>query len=796
MLLLSALSACCRNSEPLLVAQPDEPYVLATDEVLEIPLADLLLSEVTEDELSVDLDVDRELAAAVTGDTLRVVPEAGWSGEASLTVAFEDACGESASVDIEVLVGEQYATVGDCSTRFAVPDRGAEAVYLAGEFNGWDYTQTPLERDGAFWTTSLDLAGGSWAYKVVELHGGEAQWSCDPSADFYQCDRGYSWNPECEGGWDSCNSLVRVPDCEQPRLILDALDIDRDAGSVRLETSFISALDGSELGSALVSLDGQTVSTELGDLEVGTLSPGRHTLRVYATDLAGREAEELYIPFWTDGRDWDSGLMYYVFVDRFEDGDVALNSSEGASHALTDYLGGDWQGVIDRLDYLEELGVTVIWLTAPQDNGEGAWGDSCDEDYSGYHGYWPSDAYGMEEHFGTEEELRLLIDEAHARNMRVLTDWVANHVHQDHPYYQDHPEWFTAELVCEGTVWETDPETCWFDTFLPDIKYYDKEPLELMVDDAVWWVKEYELDGYRVDAVKHMPHSVFANFQARVKNEIEHSEVGGDEDFYTVGETFSGDRGLIGSYVNERELDAQFDFTLYWSILSAIGRRESSLLDLEQTFEDSEAAYEGYLMSTFLGNHDVERFIAHASYETSSLYGDGACPEGWIRGPDTAPDWDEPYQRLMLAWTWLLGHEGLPLIYYGDEVGLPGYHDPDNRQMMRFDDELSWREAEVLEHVRSLGQARLDHPAMSSGERVRWWEEDEVLAWARVNGDDEVLIAINRSDYHRTLDNGLSWAGLSEGTWTDVLTGERFTSSDDRIAFDVAAMGSRVLVRE
>ena len=783
MLALFFLSACCRDEAPPILASLD-PLVAEEGVVIEVPISELVLDG---EDVEFELYADRELSAAVDGDLLRIVPDVGWTGEASVVVTATDGCGDAAVTELIVQVGSEYTSAGPCETVFEYSG-SAQSVYVAGEFNGWDPSATPLEQDGGVWRASLELAAGAWPYKLVV----DGSWQCDPSAEAMQCDEGYSWDPDCSGG-DSCNSMVIVPDCEQPRLVLEELD--HGDGRVELSVSFLPATSGAQLESASVRVNGVELADELGELSISLDEPIRYTIRVGATDAEGQEAEELYIPLWNDDRDWESGLMYYAFVDRFADGDATINGLEGTNHWETDYFGGDWQGVIDKLDYLDELGVTVIWLTAPQDNGQGAWGDQCSADYSGYHGYWPSDAFAPEEHFGDEDKLRELIDEAHSRNMRVLTDWVANHVHEDHPYATEHPEWFNGYLICEGDVWNTDPETCWFDDFLPDIAYYQTDPLVQMVDDAVWWVKEYELDGYRVDAVKHMPHSVFFNFQSRVRAEIEHSDVGGVEDFYTVGETFSGDRDLIGSYVNAQELDAQFDFTLYWSILSAFARDEASLLELEGTFEDSESAYAGFTMSTFLGNHDVERFIAHASGEVGSLYGDGACPEGWIRGPDEAPEWDEPYLRLKLAWTWLLTHEGLPLVYYGDEIGIPGYHDPDNRQMMRFDDELSWRESDVHDHVVSLGQARLEHSALWTGSRTRWWEEDSVLAWARVDGDSSALVVINRSWDDRTLDNGLSFAGLSDGTYTDVLTGETFVGSGDSLSVNVPAMSSRVLVR-
>ena len=134
--------------------------------------------------------------------------------------------------------------------------------------------------------------------------------------------------------------------------------------------------------------------------------------------------------------------------------------------------------------------------------------------YSGYHGYWP-DGTGLEEHFGDEDALRALIEGAHARNMRVMVDWVANHVHEDHPWYTDHPDWFNDAYICEEDEdgdgvdnWTQRTETCWFASYLPDIDYTQPEPLAEQVEAAIAFADDYEIDGYRVDAVKHVPHSV------------------------------------------------------------------------------------------------------------------------------------------------------------------------------------------------------------------------------------------------------------------------------------------------
>jgi glycosidase len=783
------LAGCCSTDAPLWSAV--EPVVLGEDERVTLDLSAYVLDP----EVTFTAEADDGVLADVNDASLALVAEAGFTGETSITLTATDACGNAASTELPVLVGTGASSCTNTLTYTARSD--ADAVFLAGSFNDWDSAATPMTAVGdGTWTVDLDLAPGEYPYKLVEVDytaGGES-WACNPESALVQCDEGYTWDKACTLGGPSCNSLLVVEDCSLPSLTITDIAVDRDADSITIDV----AVNG-EIATATATLDGVVIDAWNGtsfQYSVSGLSDGRHTLRFNATDAYGRAAEELYVPVWLDDRDWAGGLMYYVFVDRFFDGDNARNESEGTSVWASDYNGGDWQGVVDKLDYLDELGVTVLWLTAPQDNAEGAYAGSCNTTYSGYHGYWPDDAFGTEEHFGDEAMLHLLIDEAHARGMRVLTDWVGNHVHSDHPYYTEHPEWFTEQRLCgDANNWNDIPETCWFDNFLPDISYYQTEPLVQMVDDAMVWAKDYEIDGYRVDAVKHMSHAVFYNFSSRVESEIEHVE-----DFYTVGETYSGDRDLISSYVSEQELDGQFDFPVYWAIVAAFGREEIGLSNgdgsLEDTFADSEVAFAGHLMSTFLGNHDVARFIPQATGEISSLYGDSACgSDGYLRTADTAPDWADPYQRLMLAWTFLLSTEGLPLVYYGDEIGLPGFNDPDNRQMMRFDGELSANEAMVLGHVQALGQARRDNLAFSRGTRTEWWGgEAEFYAYARTYEGDAVLVLLNRADSSRSVTNGVGFAGLPEGTYTDVLTGDTFSTSGDSLTVDVPALGSRVLV--
>ncbi len=832
------VAGCC--GDPPLWLELD--LLVLEEESVEYDLTEWLLSpeEGLDFEASAD---DTGLIAYAEGDLLMLQVQPGWEGIAEVALVARNDCGDSDEAVLEVQVGEVVGDDDDdddddddtvdpfidpCGVTFVYHEQGnPDSVAVAGTFNNWSAETHLMEDDGGGdWSLFIDaeeLGPGTYPYKFVEISGGSEAWTCDPRAGLIHCEAGYkepddfSWAQSCGLGNDSCNSMVVVTDPDMPRLTVESLTTDTEGGTLTADVDFRAGCSGDEAASWSATLDGETIDAWDGDgftLDLTGLALGRHTVRLDAQDAAGRDAEQVYIPMWVEDNDgWASGLMYYAFMDRVVNGDASLDTSEGASYELASYMGGDFQGLIDSLPYLDDMGVNVIWISNPQDNAEGDWGGDCGS-YSAYHGYWPDDPYATEEHFGDAATLHALVEASHARGMRVVMDWVCNHVHQDHPYYQDHPDdWFNEPIMCkvgeDYSNFDLIPETCWFAEYLPDIKFYDAEVLDRMIEDAIWWAKEYDLDGFRVDGAKHVPHSVVWNVTTRIEQEIEHQYAGGTHEFYTVGETFTPDRQLIASYMGDHELDAQFDFPLYYTIRSAFIDDSASLPDLGSSMQASNDAYGGALMGTFLGNHDVSRFT---SYAAAGGWADSAESACMVAEPVTDAWWND---RLELAWTYLLTQPGVPLIYYGDEIGMPGYRDPDNRHPLWWYSSALGTGAgsfglsdfagglyngsmePIVWHLAALGQARRAHPALSTGNESSWWEDTDTYAYARVNGDDQVLVILHRHWEDTTLNNGLSFAGLDgDATYTDVLTGETFVASGDAISIPVWGNSSRVLVRD
>lgn len=712
-----------------------------------------------------------------------------------------------------------------------------DGLGVAGAWNGWDGRDSPMtEVAPGEWEIELELPPGAHPYEllaILDWSVADAELSfCDPGAPFVHCEDGYKepwdngWQHSCAPGLrSSCQSLLVVSDCALPTVALQAVDRSGAAsGAVGLQ---LAAAPGADAISELqVTLDGEALGADRlstsGGLTTVSLRglPGpRHSLRAVAIDAAGRQSEPLYVPLWldqggeaTDRAQWMSGPIYFAFLDRLANGDPSNDAPEGATLPIGDYQGGDLAGLRNLLPYLDDLGVKTLWLSNLQDNAAGGWAGDCDETYTGYHAYWPSAARAVEGHFGDDAELRALIAEAHGRGMRVVMDWVANHVHETHPYASAHPEWFHAQAICKDSArgqqnWDRIPEECWFAPYLPDIDYGQPEAMQAMVDDALWWVKTYGLDGLRVDAVKHMPHSVVWNLESRVRAEIEHQGLGLGVEFWTVGETFDGaDR--IAAYISREgrpQLDGQFDFPLFFAIDAVFAQGGGSMRDVAGAVTGGEATWgPEALMSTFLGNHDVSRFITKGAEG-----GTPACGEdGVVRSalPPTDP-W--VYRRMKLGWTTIFATNAVPLIYYGDELGLPGYTDPDNRQPLWWitGDEagetatveamaarVGGEPAEVLRHVAALSAARRAHPAMGARGLTEWWLDDNTWGFVRAEGGDVVLVIVNRGA-ETTLSNGLSFAGLPTGAaYEDLLTGEVFTAAGDSLRVPMPAVSSRVLV--
>ncbi len=449
--------------------------------------------------------------------------------------------------------------------------------------------------------------------------------------------------------------------------------------------------------------------------------------------------------------DWRSAVLYFVFVDRFFDGDKSNDAPVGGVEKPANYQGGDWAGVVQKIDegYFDSLGVNALWLTVPANNPSVSGIGYDGRQYSAYHGYWVSDLDAPEEHFGTLDTLKQLVAHAHARGIKVLFDYAMNHVHETAAVYQQHPEWFWPlyydghKCVCgDGCDWNDgyQQKRCWFTPYLPDWNFTVAAARKYSVDNAVSWVQKTGADGFRLDAVKHIELQWLLDLRGRVVKDIEPQS---KQHFYMVGETFeSANRDLVKYYVGDDRLDGQFDFPLRAVLAEKILRRTGTMHDLDAFLATNDHYYPG-VMSTFIGNHDILRSIHVAADQPWDAW---AAGDPW-GAPPAQPADSAPYQRLGLAFAFLFTTKGIPLVYYGDEIGLAGAGDPDNRRMMPWDASKLGEDQKALRAlVGKLGAIRRDHPALWRGNRATLSVTDDTYAYAMSDDREIVYVGLNRGD--------------------------------------------------
>ena len=500
-----------------------------------------------------------------------------------------------------------------------------------------------------------------------------------------------------------------------------------------------------------VKIEGSSLSVEIPAV---AKKFDRSMIRVFAVSETGR-FNDILLPLEkgvvvTDAeqirrKDFHSQILYSLMIDRFNNGNKAndwkLNSPEVLDKV--DYQGGDIAGITSKIEdgFFTDLGITTIWISPITQNPYDAWGQNHNPDtkFSGYHGYWPIYSTVVDKRFGTDEELHSMLSTAHGQELNVILDYVANHLHINSPVLQAHPDWTTELMLPDGrkNIGQWDGETrltTWFDEHIPTLDLEREEVCDPMTDSALHWVRNFDFDGFRHDACKHIPLNYWRMLTHKMKSSMP------DRQLWQIGETY-GDVELIGSYVKTGMIDSQFDFNLYHTSRDVIVDENRSMRDIAAVVEESEAAYGSHhTMGNITGNHDKPRFITLAG---------GDMPLGWY--DDKAPGW----HREILVGDMFKGHSGLkllkaiistvpgvPCIYQGDEYGVPGANDPDNRDMMTFECENDYQTAQLAETKALLKTRRGSMPLMYGDFRTLY-VDDAVWVFLRHYMGEWTMVALN-----------------------------------------------------
>lgn len=656
---------------------------------------------------------------------------------------------------------------------------GAVSVQVAGSFSDWKPTLPMADVDGDGWFEAVieatTVPSGRSAYKFV-VDG--RRWVLDEGNTHQQyvdgCLNSAFEMPECDGGPE----IVAAPVDVQTRVVGGALSGD-------ITATFDVRKGGADVETLSVRLNGAPVRADAlawdksgrFTLRVSGLARGKHRIDLDAEDREGEKATRVTLPFWVEPTpfSWRDSSMYMVVIDRFANAHRASDAPVGgAVDPAADFHGGDLQGVAEVIKggYFDKLGVNTLWLSPVNIQADGAFlGRDGEHLYSGYHGYWPVAARGVEPRFGGDDALRAVVDAAHARGIRVVLDLVLNQVHEAHSYVQHHPEWFRTDCVCgidPGCGFSERPLSCLFASYLPDIDWQNPDAEAQLIEDALYWVDEFNVDGFRVDAVKHVETSALYNLRNALSERFEQ----GGARVFMVGETavtaqdtyreqcggyaFDSGYAWIDGYVGEQALDGQFDFPTHHLMREGLLTDTLDYESLDRIIAAAQSRYQrDGLHVQFLGTHDSNRVISVATRDPAadckwpSAAQDGACGSLAPTSHDA-----EGYRNLERAFTALFTMPGIPFLYYGDEIALPGGQDPDNRRDMRFDgklaalamDDLSLNahQLELRALVEDLGQARSRSVALRRGERRTLFATANLYVYAYRAAGSLAVVALNR----------------------------------------------------
>lgn len=533
----------------------------------------------------------------------------------------------------------------------------------------------------------------------------------------------------------------------------------------------VSSLGGSSEMPIEPELQAVTISATV-DTTLGT-----KTLPITVTDQYGNKFSTTVDVEITDrvkknenDFDWDEAVVYFMMTDRFFDGNESNNTASGTDTYGDNpglYHGGDFAGVTAKLDYLQDLGVNTIWLTPIVKNIAGVTvTDEGKEDVpynAAYHGYWASDFTKLNPTMGTTEEFKTMISEAHKRGMRIMVDIVVNHAGYG-------TESTFADMLRDKSVSEGDIKS--WQSGLPDFATEKADVRAKLVEWQTSWMKDYGVDYFRVDTVKHVDSTTWA----ALKNST--TEV--NPSFKMIGEYYGAGYASNGSTLGSGQMDADLDFDFNDQATSFVSGNISSVEKFLSA--RNSALNNAYMTGQFLSSHDEDGFKA------SLINGKGYTE-------------DEATSAALVAATLQLTAKGIPVIYYGEEVGLSGlnnYPYQTNRYDMDFSkatkDNVTYQHYKNLLSIRN---AYTDVFARGSRTVVASSDEEGYDVVSRSYGGTTLYVGMNIKDTAKEVKVPVSLAAGTEVK--DLYSGATYTVGSDKtvaVTIPAAKDGGTVILAE
>lgn len=505
--------------------------------------------------------------------------------------------------------------------------------------------------------------------------------------------------------------------------------------------------------------------------------------------IRDKKSRETYVDFELKAREnrgqkrgiGPEDLIYLVFPDRFANGDPQNDVQPGMKDSIVDRNGlkkrhgGDLKGIENHLDYIEELGMTAIWINPVLENNQPA---------ESYHGYAATDLYKIDPRFGTNEQYKQLVAKCHSRNMKVIWDVVYNHWGNEHHLFKNLPDsswihWFEtftrtnyrAENLMDPYASQSDKNlmsNAWFDHHMPDLNQQNKQLATYLIQNSIWWIEYAGIDAFRIDTYAYPDQLFMKHLNEAVLREY--------PDFILFGETwvqgspvqawFTRDNGLNKSFSSS--LHGVTDFQLYYAITKGLNEKfgwEEGFRRIELTLAHDLLYADPYLNVTFLDNHDLSRFY--------SVIG-------------------ENYGKFKSGMALMYTLRGIPSVYYGTEILMKNFADPDAK--VREDFPGGWpgdatnkfissgrsdKENAAFNFTKRLGNWRKNNSWIGRSKLVQFVPEDNTYVYFRMDDGNKLMCVFNGNENEKEIDLKRFSECVKPGTIVqDILSGETFSLPD------------------
>jgi cyclomaltodextrinase / maltogenic alpha-amylase / neopullulanase len=409
------------------------------------------------------------------------------------------------------------------------PQKPVNKINLFGSFNSWNRENLVLSDKGnGTFSIDISLEPGTYEYKFF-VDGEEI---VDPN------------NPHTKpNGFGGFNSLLTIEKKNLGKNYLHIINAEKNEENISINfflenensniklirDNLIALLDNQRIIDKNIKINGNSI-------EIIVTPDQQKRFKIVRLAVTQNGASTNFQSFFLKNFEREQTqihdkIIYALMIDRFKDGDKSNSNPVQHPELLppANYQGGDLQGILDKINdgYFTKLGINTLWISPVVDNTNEAYQEYPPPHrfYTGYHGYWPVSSAEVEEKFGDMALLKSLIKTAHEKGIKILLDFVSNHIHIEHPLWEKNREWFGVLELPDGTknlrLWDEQRLTTWFEPYMPSFDYLgSEEALEAMTDNAVWWLKETGADGFRHDAVKHVPNEFWRMLTKKLKTKL------------------------------------------------------------------------------------------------------------------------------------------------------------------------------------------------------------------------------------------------------------------------------------